>query len=80
MTTRIQKWGNSLGLRIPRECARQTGIKAGAEVDLRVRNGRLIVRAIHATRVTLKSLLAAVTPSNIHDEMNSDRSRGRERI
>jgi antitoxin MazE len=80
MTTRIRKWGNSLGLRIPRHCAREAGIKAGAEVDLSVRNGRLVVRPSRPAKYALHTLLAAVTPANLHGEANVDRATGREMI
>ena len=40
---RVQKWGNSLALRIPAAFARETGIGSGAEVDLTLDDGRLII-------------------------------------
>ena len=39
--TKIRKWGNSLGLRIPRSFAAQAQVEEGATVDLSVENGRL---------------------------------------
>ncbi len=44
MNTKIQKWGNSLGLRIPKSFAEEAGVEAGSEVDLTVEDGQLIVR------------------------------------
>jgi antitoxin MazE len=44
MQTRIQKWGNSLGLRIPRSIAAEAQVQEGATVDLSVDSGRLVVR------------------------------------
>ena len=44
MQTKVQKWGNSLGLRIPKSFAEQAGVEAGSEVDLSVEDGELIVR------------------------------------
>jgi antitoxin MazE len=41
MQTKIQKWGNSLGLRIPRSFAAEAQVKEGAAVDLSVEDGRL---------------------------------------
>ena len=46
MQTKIQKWGNSLGLRIPRSFAAEAQVKEGATVDLSVENGRLLVRPL----------------------------------
>jgi antitoxin MazE len=44
MQTKIQKWGNSLGLRIPRSFAAEAQVEEGATVDLSVEDGRLLVR------------------------------------
>ena len=44
MQTRIQKWGNSLGLRIPKAFAEEAGVEAGSEVDLSLEDGELIIR------------------------------------
>jgi len=45
MQTKILRWGNSLGLRIPRSFAAEAGVEAGSQVDLSVREGDLVVRA-----------------------------------
>ena len=44
MQTRIQRWGNSLGLRIPKAFAEQAGVEAGSEGDLALDDGELIIR------------------------------------
>ncbi|MCJ7831953.1 MAG: AbrB/MazE/SpoVT family DNA-binding domain-containing protein, partial [Actinobacteria bacterium] len=43
MRLRVQKWGNSLALRIPAAFARETGIASGAEIDLTLDAGRLVI-------------------------------------
>lgn len=40
MQTKIQKWGNSLGLRIPRTLAAEARVVEGSTVDLSVEGGR----------------------------------------
>ena len=40
MRTRIQKWGNSLGLRIPKSFAEEAGVEAGSDVDLSIEDRR----------------------------------------
>jgi hypothetical protein len=42
--TRVQKWGNSLGVRIPRNLAEQIGLAAGSAVSLSAKNGELVVK------------------------------------
>jgi antitoxin MazE len=75
---KIQKWGNSLGLRIPKPFADEIGIRTGSAVDLSLEEGRLVVRARAATDLRLDEMLAEVTAENLHDEIVTGRPRGRE--
>ena len=43
MVTRVRKWGNSLGLRIPRAFAAEAGVAEDSSVELSVENGALLV-------------------------------------
>lgn len=78
MQTKIQKWGNSLGLRIPRSFAKEAGVEAGSEVDLSLRNGDLVVKPARRKRYRLKDLVRKITPRNLHDEVDTGRPVGRE--
>lgn len=71
----VKKWGNSLGIRIPKSLALKIGLEEGSEVDLDVENGHLIIKPKSAT---LAELLAQVTPENIHEEVSTGESQGRE--
>ncbi|HEY0777128.1 MAG TPA: AbrB/MazE/SpoVT family DNA-binding domain-containing protein [Gemmatirosa sp.] len=73
----VAKWGNSLGVRIPRALAADARLAEGTAVDLRVENGRLVAVPV-ADPVTLGELLAGITPENVHDETFDDAPRGRE--
>ena len=42
MQTKVQKWGNSLGVRIPRGLAEEVGLGAGTEVSLTAKDGELV--------------------------------------
>lgn len=64
--TKVQKWGNSLGVRIPRGLAEEVGLGAGAEVSLAAKDGGLVLRPSMPSRLRLEDLLAGVTPENIH--------------
>ena len=78
MQTKVQKWGNSLGLRIPKSFAEQAGVQAGSEVDLSVEDGELIVRPRRQPRYELKDLLRSVTAKNVHEEVETGDPVGRE--
>jgi antitoxin MazE len=76
--TKIQRWGNSLGLRIPRSFAEEAGVAAGSEVDLSIQDGDLIVKPARRKTYRLKDLLRKVTAKNIHAEVETGASVGRE--
>jgi antitoxin MazE len=76
--TKIQRWGNSLGLRIPRAFANEAGVDAGAEVDLSVRGGDLIVRPTRRAKYRLEDLVRKVTARNLHHEVDTGKPVGRE--
>ncbi len=78
MQTKIQRWGNSLGLRIPRSFAEEAGVEAGSEVDLSVRDGNLVVRASKRRTYRLSELLEKITAKNLHREVDTGEPMGRE--
>ncbi len=78
MQTKIQKWGNSLGLRIPKSFAEEAGVEAGSEVDLSVEDGELIVRPNREPKYNLKDLLRGVSAENVHEEVETGEPVGRE--
>lgn len=71
----VQKWGNSLGIRIPKSLALKVGLEEGSEVDLDVEDGHLVIKPKSAT---LDELLSKVTPENIHKEESTGEPQGRE--
>jgi antitoxin MazE len=77
MVTRVQKWGNSLALRIPRSFAAQAKVAAGTAVDIAVEKGRLVVRPVQR-RYRLRDLLKAVDTRSLHAEVQTGRPVGRE--
>ncbi len=78
MKTRIQKWGNSLALRIPKSFAAETHLEQGTLVELSLHDGRLIVEPLPQSSVTLADLLKDVTAENVHDEVDTGPAVGRE--
>jgi antitoxin MazE len=68
MKTAVQKWGNSLAIRIPRAFAGEMHLGNGAEVNLHLKSGKLVVSSIAPRRQDLRSLLARVRKSNLHSE------------
>jgi antitoxin MazE len=71
----VQKWGNSLGVRIPKSLALKVGLEEGSEFDFDVEDGHLVIKPMSTT---LEELLAQVTPENLHDEVSTGEPEGRE--
>ncbi len=70
MRSRVHKWGNSLGLRIPKAFAVQTGLVSGSEVEVELTEGRLVVTPVARPTYRLDELLAGITPADTHDEVD----------
>jgi antitoxin MazE len=66
-TTQISRWGNSLGLRLPKAVAREADVDEGDTVDVSVRNGAIVIRPSRP-RYSLDQLVSKITPRNRHDE------------
>jgi len=78
LRTKIQKWGNSLALRIPRSFAKEVGVEAGSEVELSMQRGDLLVRPARRKAYRLSELLRRITAKNIHAEESAGAPVGRE--
>ncbi len=77
MLTKVQKWGNSLAVRIPKAFADELGLENNAVVEMTLNEGKLVVKIV-PRQPTLEELLAKVTPENIHEEIDDGGSVGRE--
>lgn len=70
MKTTIQKWGNSLAVRIPRPFAEEIDLRENSSVDLTVKSGKLVIVPVEPA-VTLESLVEQITDENRHDEIGT---------
>jgi antitoxin MazE len=78
MVTKIQKWGNSLGLRIPKSFAKEVGVKEGSAVDIFLEGDRLVIRSLRNEKYQLSDLLSQVRKDNLHKEISTGDAAGRE--
>lgn len=75
MKIHVRKWGNSIGIRIPKVFAKKIGINSGSEVEIDVSDNKIVV---FKTQKKLDKLLDKITPHNIHGEINSGEPKGKE--
>ena len=77
MKTKIQKWGNSLGVRLPKSITEQKSLKAGLSVSVLIQNNQIVIEPI-VEEMSLSSMMASVTPKNLHKETEWSEARGNE--
>jgi antitoxin MazE len=78
MKTRVQKWGNSLAVRIPKSFAVEAGLRANAAVELSLVDGTLILQPLAPQPLTLDELLHGITDDNIPREWDVGPAVGKE--
>jgi antitoxin MazE len=78
MHVRVQKWGNSLAVRIPKPLAEDAKVKEGTVLNLAVSEGKVVATPVEKKKWSLKQLLSKVNRKNLHAEVDSSPSVGRE--
>lgn len=78
MKARVQKWGNSLALRIPKSFANEIGLQKETPVEVSLADGKLVIAPVAKLKPTLKQLLAKVTEENLHHEVDTGSAMGKE--
>lgn len=68
MKTTIQKWGNSIALRIPKNISEETGLTEGAIVELSVHRKKIIISKKPKKKFLLNDLLDGINKKNLHSE------------
>jgi antitoxin MazE len=65
----VQKWGNSLAVRIPASIARSAHFHLGTPVELAVKGGIIVVRPTGERKLTLEERLAIFDPKKHSGEV-----------
>ena len=78
MKTRVQKWGNSLALRIPKAFADEVGLQKETSVDISLDDGKIIISPTAKPKLDLNDLLKQVTEENLHGEFETGPAVGNE--
>jgi antitoxin MazE len=76
--SRVQKWGNSLAVRIPKPFASEVGLSEDATVELSVNGRTLVITPVASHAYSLAQLLARVRRSNLHHETATGQPQGNE--
>jgi antitoxin MazE len=71
MLTKVQKWGNSLALRIPKAFAIDAQLQNDSLVEISIVKGKIIVTPVATPSWNLDELLSGITQENLHTEVDS---------
>ena len=79
METTIQKWGNSLAVRLPKELARKLKLQAGSAVLVAEDNKRhIVIKHTPQKRVSLADLISQINRDNLHNGVEWGMPQGKE--
>ncbi|MCW3488856.1 AbrB/MazE/SpoVT family DNA-binding domain-containing protein [Dethiobacter alkaliphilus] len=78
MLIKVQKWGNSLALRIPKSFANEIQLKNGSNINLSIAEGKLIIEPVDEKKYKLEELLEEVKETNLHKEYSFGKTEGKE--
>jgi antitoxin MazE len=78
MVAMIAKWGNSLAVRIPQDLAKEMNLTEGSKVELVLVDGNLVIKPKTHRQYSLEELIQAITPENLHGEIDSGTAMGNE--
>jgi antitoxin MazE len=79
MKAKVARWGNSLGVRIPREIAGRVGLREGASVEIEAKNDKIVLSPARP-RYRLEDLLSGMTPRAMRPAFDWGPDKGREAI
>ena len=78
MKTTAQKWGNSLAIRVPKSVALQVGLKEQDDLEIEVQDGNVVLKPYVRRVYRLEDLVKQITLKNVHGEVETGTSVGRE--
>ena len=67
MALKLQKWGNSIGVRISKSVIQKLNLEVGSEIEIEPKNGRIIITPLQK-KLVLNDLLSQVNKDNLHLE------------
>ena len=67
MALKLQKWGNSIGVRISKSVIEKVNLEVGSKVEVESKNGKIIIAPLKKTLV-LNDLLSQISKKNLHSE------------
>lgn len=77
MNSKLTRWGNSLGIRIPKQIAEQARLSEGDEIEIS-QEGNKIILTSRKKSYSLDELLEGMTEEHLHSEVDWGKPEGKE--
>ena len=77
MKTKLQKWGHSLAVRIPKSFVNTINVKERDEVELIIEDNQLIIKPVKY-KFDIDELVSKINSDNLHKEIGTGPSVGKE--
>ena len=78
LEARLQKWGNSDGIRIPSSILKSLDLKTNDKVDIKYENDKLIISKVQKKKISLEEKFANYSGDNLAKEFSWDDAKGKE--
>ena len=77
MNGKITKWGNSLWIRIPKQIAEESKLKAGDKIEITAVDSKIVIIP-QKPKYTLEKLLEGMSEEHLHSEIDWGQPEGKE--
>lgn len=78
MEAKLQKWGNSDGIRIPKNFLKSLNLKTNDKVDLKYENDKIIITKPKRVKISLEERFAEYKGKNLAKDFTWDNAKGKE--
>jgi len=78
MIAKTAQWGNSIGVRLPKDLAKKAGIGVDSTVEIEEADDGILIKSVGKKDYSLRELVSRITPQNRHGEIDFGRPAGKE--
>lgn len=78
MNTKVQKWGNSLGVRLPLSITKSLNIRPNTQIEIKLEGKKIVLKPIKKVEYNLSDLVNQINESNCHKEETFGNQTGNE--
>lgn len=80
MTTKIQKWGNSYGIRLPKDLLDSGIFSIGATLEFKTKGKEVLLKEVHKKKLTLREIMTAISENSFGKPVDFGADVGNEKI